>query len=141
VDIAILASRGRGKKKLFKEPIAILEVKMVATPANGNAVSRTIVSLERQLNERKKNWPNAKCFGLLAVRICGETFDDSTLAFNEVILSREKGLKPAPDLDRTLKNLAKQPNLSWAKPRTLVCGKDKFLQATVNLKWWLFSFR
>ena len=141
-DIVVPTPNGPRRYDSFKTPKVIIEIKMVAAPGkNGKAVIGQINSLADQLGNRKKQWRNAELFGLLAVRIFSEAHPNSTSAFDEVIIHRKKSLKPVMDLDRTVKNEAKQLGFLWAKPRTFVCGEDKFLRATVNLKWWLFSLR
>jgi len=141
-DIAVLAPvLGEGTKQ-FKDPKAIIEIKMVAAPGKDNKnVYMHFERLERQLRNRKVKWKAAECFGLLAVRIFSETYLNSTSAFDEVIGYREDSLKPLPDLDSAVMNRAKDLRLSLAKQGTgtLMCGEEKVLQARVSLKWWLFS--
>ena len=147
VDIAILKSCGRGEKKRFKEPKAILEAKMVAAPGKkGKSVIDHINSLAGQLVNRKKRWSNAKCFGLLVVRNFRETYQKSTSAFDEVIVSRKKSLRSPSDLDQLDQIVRKQlkklrPPLVELRTKTLMLGEDKFLHATAKIKWWLFSLQ
>ena len=133
MDIAIFASRGRGKNKHFKKPpIAILEAKMVAAPGRkGKPVIRHIDSLADQLGKRKR-WSNVERFGLLAVRIFTETSLNNTSAFDEVIAYRKNSLKPPPDLGRIVRivmDRAKDLRLSLGKQGTgtLMCGEEKVL--------------
>lgn len=141
-DIAVLTPL-REKANQFKDPKAIIEIKMVAAPGkNATAVIKPILSLARQLKSRKTKWPNAECFGLLVVRNFRETSLNSTSEFDGVIKHRKKGLKSSPDLYRTVvMNRIKALCPSWVKQGSLMCGKEKVLRATVNLRWWLFSLR
>jgi len=92
-DIAVLVPVLGKKQSSLKTPKAIIEIKMVAAPGkNATAINKPITSLGRQLKSNKKKWPNAECFGLLAVRSFRETSLDSTLKFDGVIKHRKKAL-------------------------------------------------
>lgn len=89
-DIAVLAPL-REKANQFKDPKAIIEIKMVAAPGkNATAVIKPIISLGRQLRSRKDKWPNAECFGMLAVKNFRETSLNGTSEFDGVIKHRKK---------------------------------------------------
>jgi hypothetical protein len=145
-DITVLAPVLRKETKQFEDPKAIIEIKMVAAPGKDNKnIHKHLTDLQFQLKERKKRkdrWTNTECFGLFVVRDFRETSPNSTSAFNgKFIKSKRESLSSNPNFHRSVEVLAKELKLSWAKPRTLKCGEDKWLQATVNLKWWLLSLR
>jgi len=136
----MLASSGNGTKKIFTEPKAVIEIKMVAAPAKGRkGVIKTFNSLMRQLKDKRSSCPNAECFGLMAVQVCPGMSDMNTRVFDEVILYRKDLLKSLSDLERTVRKLAGRIDFSSINRGTLECGEERYLQAAVNLQWWLFA--
>jgi hypothetical protein len=99
---------------------------MVAAPGkDGKNIHKHLKRLKRQLEKRKRRWPNAERFGLFVVRVVRETSSNSTSAFNgKVIKSMQESLSANPNFDRSVEIQAKKLNLRWVNQKCLVCGEE-----------------
>ena len=125
-----------GKTKQFKDPKAIIEIKMVAAPDKDDEnIRKHLKDLRCQLRERKKKWPSAECFGLFLVRDLHETFPNSTSAFNgRIIKYKSQSLSSTLSVRQSVRVLARELNLRRVSQKCRVRGEDKIFRACVNLE-------
>lgn len=133
---------------MFKLPVAIIELKVVAQPTT---IVPHLKALDNDLKNAKDNLRESHsdahpiCLGLLLAREARALSPDQTGEFEQIIGKYEL---LSSEQDRELRVVysqcaekAQSLNLEVVCSDKLCCGNEDYIGVSVDLKWWLYSLR